>query len=68
MPVHPTHPPPALANVRKLAWGSDEANVLAKEPAHWFHLGLTIVDGMDTLLVAGLDSEFREVRCVQWPH
>ncbi|GBF88105.1 endoplasmic reticulum mannosyl-oligosaccharide 1,2-alpha-mannosidase [Raphidocelis subcapitata] len=47
---------------RKHAWGSDEADVLGRGPLDWFHLGLTIVDGIDTLLVAGLEEEYREAR------
>jgi hypothetical protein len=28
----------------------------------WFRLGLTIVDGIDTLMIAGLEEEYQEVR------
>ncbi|KAI8462830.1 MAG: glycoside hydrolase [Monoraphidium minutum] len=28
----------------------------------WFKLGLTIVDGIDTLMIAGLDAEYQEAR------
>jgi hypothetical protein len=30
----------------------------------WFRLGLTIVDGIDTLMIAGLDDEYQEVLSV----
>ena len=47
---------------RKYAWGSDEVNVLGRAPMPWFRLGLTIVDGIDTLMIAGLEEEYREAR------
>lgn len=31
-------------------------------PSSWFHLGLTIVDSLDTLLILGLDEEYQEAR------
>jgi hypothetical protein len=70
-PVCP-HPPkspqpsrrcPAPPARRKHAWGADEVNVLGRQPVAWFQLGLTIVDSLDTLLIAGLEEEYQEVRC-----
>jgi hypothetical protein len=34
----------------------------SKSPSTWFHLGLTIVDSIDTLLILGLDEEYQEAR------
>jgi len=49
--------------------------VIAHTPLPWFNLGLTIVDGIDTLLIAGLVEEYHEVRgldlnadVVLWTH
>ncbi|KIY98493.1 mannosyl-oligosaccharidealpha-1,2-mannosidase [Monoraphidium neglectum] len=46
----------------KYAWGDDEADVTGKNPMSWFGLGLTIVDSIDTLLLAGLEAEYLEAR------
>jgi hypothetical protein len=65
-PVTPTAPLPGLPRPthhhRKNAWGYDEANVASHSPSAWFDLGLTIVDSIDTLLVAGLLPEYQEAR------
>jgi hypothetical protein len=37
-------------------------DVLSKSPHAWFNLGLTIVDSLDTLLIAGLMDEYQEAR------
>jgi hypothetical protein len=68
----PSHPPVTAALLvrlavlhplhRKNAWGYDEANVASHSPSAWFDLGLTIVDSIDTLLVAGLLPEYQEAR------
>lgn len=47
---------------RKHAWGHDEVDILSKSPHAWFHLGLTIVDSLDTLLLAGLYEEYQQAR------
>jgi mannosyl-oligosaccharide alpha-1,2-mannosidase len=36
--------------------------VLTKSPHAWFNLGLTIVDSLDTLLIAGLMDEYHQAR------
>lgn len=41
-------------NYRKYAWGFDMLKPRAKEPDHWFDLGLTIVDAADSLIMMGL--------------
>eukprot|EP00878_Enallax_costatus_P023470 GHUV01024966.1.p1 GENE.GHUV01024966.1~~GHUV01024966.1.p1 ORF type:complete len:284 (+),score=65.42 GHUV01024966.1:550-1401(+) len=47
---------------RKHAWGHDEVDIVSKSPHVWFHLGLTIVDSLDTLLLAGLHEEYQQAR------
>ncbi|EIE20577.1 hypothetical protein COCSUDRAFT_48568 [Coccomyxa subellipsoidea C-169] len=44
------------------AWGRDELLPLSKTHNMWFDLGLTLVDSLDTLLIMGLQEEFREAR------
>lgn len=43
---------------RDCALGEDELNPLACKGQHWLNLTLTAVDGLDTLLLLGLDQEF----------
>jgi hypothetical protein len=52
----------ARGDRRRYAWGHDEVDVLSKSPHAWFNLGLTIVDSLDTLLIAGLLDEYQEAR------
>jgi len=44
------------------AWGHGELRPLSRTPANWYAepLGLTIVDTLDTLIIAGLEDEARE--------
>lgn len=42
---------------RQYSWGYDMLKPRAKAPDHWFNLGLTIVDGADTLIMMGLQNE-----------
>ncbi|GAX82024.1 hypothetical protein CEUSTIGMA_g9452.t1 [Chlamydomonas eustigma] len=49
---------------RKYAWGFDEVGAGNHNPLSWFHMGLTIVDSLDTLLILKLEEEFHEAR--QW--
>lgn len=44
-------------NYKRYAWGYDMLKPRSKEPDHWFHLGLTIVDSADTLLMMGMVDE-----------
>ncbi|CAN0098650.1 unnamed protein product, partial [Ectocarpus sp. 12 AP-2014] len=46
------------------AWGTDELNPLTRRGKTSFRLGLTIVDSMDTLWLAGEREEF--ARCLHW--
>ena len=47
---------------RQHAWGEDELKPLSRTTNAWFHLGLTLVDSLDTLLIMGLHAEFEEAR------
>eukprot|EP00879_Flechtneria_rotunda_P013309 GHRR01013898.1.p1 GENE.GHRR01013898.1~~GHRR01013898.1.p1 ORF type:complete len:400 (+),score=119.24 GHRR01013898.1:453-1652(+) len=47
---------------RKYAWGHDEVDITSKAPHAWFKLGLTIVDSLDTILIAGLQEEYQQAR------
>jgi len=47
---------------REHAWGQDELRPLSRAGSKWFDLGLTLTDCLDTLLLAGLEREFEEVR------
>eukprot|EP00752_Nemacystus_decipiens_P003825 g3519.t1 len=46
------------------AWGTDELSPLTRRGKTSFRLGLTIVDSMDTLWLAGEREEF--ARCLRW--
>ena len=37
-------------------------NAQSRQALSWFHMGLTVVDSLDTLLILGLDEEFAEAR------
>ncbi|KAF6255992.1 glycoside hydrolase [Scenedesmus sp. NREL 46B-D3] len=52
----------AWAGYRQHAWGYDEVNGLSKTPRGWFNMGLTIVDSLDTLMIAGLHEEYQQAR------
>lgn len=40
----------------RYSWGQDHLKPLSKTSQNWFHIGLTILDSLDTLLMAGLDK------------
>ena len=44
------------------AFGSDDLKPLSKGGHQWVHLGATIVDALDTLLIAGLTDEYSAAR------
>eukprot|EP00775_Hariotina_reticulata_P013796 gene13796-13917_t len=52
----------AWQGYRKFAWGHDEVDAGSRAPHVWFKLGLTIVDSLDTLLLAGLTEEYQQAR------
>jgi hypothetical protein len=39
---------------RTYAWGFDEVQPISKKSSSWFGLGLTIVDGIDTLYIMNM--------------
>jgi hypothetical protein len=52
---------------RRHAWGYDEFAPISKHMTNWGHgkgIGATIVDALDTLLIAGLDEEAAEA--IEW--
>ena len=52
----------ASCGTRDYAWGQDELHPLTRQGGRWFDLGLTLVDGLDTLLLMRLDAEFEDAR------
>ena len=58
----------AWLNYRDHAWGKDQIKPISggfeSFPLKDHHLGLTIVEALDTLWIMGLDEEFREG--VEW--
>lgn len=42
------------AGYRTYAWGYDHLKPISKGGHNWFHIGLTVLDSLDTLLIAGL--------------
>ncbi|KAH9416604.1 Endoplasmic reticulum mannosyl-oligosaccharide 1,2-alpha-mannosidase [Dermatophagoides pteronyssinus] len=45
---------------RKYAWGKDMLKPITQKGSNWFGIGLTILDSLDTLLIAGLNDEFKQ--------
>ena len=41
---------------RSYSWGFDHLKPLSKSGHNWFKIGLTILDSLDTLIIAGLDK------------
>jgi Glycosyl hydrolase family 47 len=46
----------AWSSYRKCAWGLDELQPISCQGHQWFGLGLTLVDSLDTLVLAGLEE------------
>ncbi|KAL5011605.1 hypothetical protein ScPMuIL_010156 [Solemya velum] len=46
----------------KYAWGHDEYHPISKTFNEWFGIGLTIVDSLDTMIIMGLEKEFKKAR------
>ncbi|CAF3163335.1 unnamed protein product [Rotaria sp. Silwood2] len=47
---------------RTYAWGYDELQTISKSSSAWFGLGLTIIDGIDTLYIMNMTEEYNEAR------
>lgn len=52
----------AWIGYKKFAWGHDNLKPISHNYHDWFGLGLTIVDGLDTLYIMGLMDEFEEAK------
>ncbi|UMM41643.1 hypothetical protein L5515_017814 [Caenorhabditis briggsae] len=50
----------AWLGYKKYAWGHDTLKPVSKSYSDWFDTGLTIVDGLDTALIMGLEEEAAE--------
>ena len=48
---------------RSYAWGFDELLTNSKTPSDWFGLGLTIVDGIDTLYIMNMTEGLPHWHC-----
>ena len=57
-----TTPFQAWKGYKESAWGADELLPVSKKSSEWFHLGLTLVDSLDTMLLMGLQPEYTEAR------
>lgn len=44
------------AAYRRSAWGYDHLKPISRTGHNWFHIGLTILDSLDTLQMAGLEK------------
>jgi len=44
------------------AWGHDHLKPISRTSNNWFHLGLTLIDSLDTMYIMGLNKEFNEAR------
>ncbi len=49
----------AWSGYKKYAWGHDHLRPISQSYQDWFHLGLTIVDSLDTLYIMNLKSGTR---------
>ena len=52
----------AWSGYKRYAWGHDELRPISHRGSDWFHLGLTLVDSLDLMLMMGLKDEFDEAR------
>lgn len=52
----------AWKGYKKYAWGHDHLKPISGTFQDWFHLGLSIVDALDTIYIMGLTEEFAEAR------
>ena len=52
----------AWKGYKEHAWGYDELLPVSKKGSNWFHLGLTIIDSLDTALIMEQDDIFKEAK------
>ncbi|QQP56563.1 alpha-1_2-Mannosidase, partial [Caligus rogercresseyi] len=48
----------AWKGYRTYAWGQDHLKPISMGTMNWFGLGLTIIDGLDTMVLMNLQDEF----------
>jgi len=44
----------AWKGYKDYAWGHDHLKPISRQPHDWLHLGLTLIDALDTLWIMGL--------------
>lgn len=54
----------AFAHYQRYAWGRDELKPVSHSAHEWLHLGITIVDSLDTLYIMGLHDLYNQ--SVKW--
>ncbi|XP_055338862.1 endoplasmic reticulum mannosyl-oligosaccharide 1,2-alpha-mannosidase-like [Paramacrobiotus metropolitanus] len=47
---------------KRYAWGHDELKPISRTFKEWFHIGLTLIDALDTMYIMGLTKEFEEAK------
>eukprot|EP00049_Salpingoeca_infusionum_P022704 m.8272 g.8272 ORF g.8272 m.8272 type:complete len:630 (+) comp5339_c0_seq2:127-2016(+) len=52
----------AWKGYKEHAWGHDELLPVSRKSSEWFHLGLTLIDALDTMYLMGLHDDFKEAR------
>ncbi|XP_077969053.1 endoplasmic reticulum mannosyl-oligosaccharide 1,2-alpha-mannosidase-like isoform X2 [Styela clava] len=52
----------AWEGYKKYAWGHDHLHPISRRHDDWFHVGLTILDSLDTLYIMGMKTEYDEAR------
>uniref|UniRef100_A0A1B6E7L9 alpha-1,2-Mannosidase n=2 Tax=Clastoptera arizonana TaxID=38151 RepID=A0A1B6E7L9_9HEMI len=52
----------AWTGYKKYAWGHDHLKPISQSHNDWFGLGLSIIDGIDTMYIMGLKDEFAEAQ------
>ena len=52
----------AWKGYKTYAWGQDELKPQRKTGSEWFHLGLTIIDSLDTLWLMNMMEEYKDAR------
>ena len=48
------------------AWGADHLKPISRTRHEWFHVGLTIIDSLDTILIMGPDMRYAYDQSLQW--
>ena len=48
------------------AWGADNLKPISKTKHNWFHVGLTIIDSLDTIQIMGPKLKYAYDQALQW--